>query len=138
MAWKAKSGRTLWSALLLCLLASALVIGVCFRVTRSSQLFRQAENPGAHPVSISETRSMLGTYLTLTVVDESESKARADIAAGFERIAELDKVMSFQRRDSELSRLNAQAGRGAVAVSDDLYRAVETGVTLVRPHHGDV
>ena len=72
---------------------------------------------------------MLGTYLTLTVVDESESKARADIAAGFERIAELDKVMSFQRPDSELSRLNAQAGRGAVAVSDDLYRAVETGVT---------
>jgi thiamine biosynthesis lipoprotein len=129
VAGKAKSGSTLRYALLLCLLASALIIAVCLSLTRSPQAFRPAENPAAHPVSISETRSMLGTYLTLTVVAESESKARADIAAGFARIAELDKVMSFQRPDSELSRLNAQAGLGPVVVSDDLYRAVETGVT---------
>ncbi len=124
MAWSAKPGRTLRYALLLCLLAAALIILLRISRTRASQ----ASSPAVNPVSLSETRNMLGTYLTLTVVDENESKVRADLDAGFERIAELDKVMSFQRPDSELSRLNAQAGSGPVAVSDDLYRVVETGV----------
>jgi thiamine biosynthesis lipoprotein len=109
------SGRTLWYALALCLLAFALVT--------------IARRPPANPVSISETRSMLGTYVTLTVVAESESKARADIAAGFERIAELDAIMSAHRTDSELARLNERAGREPVKVSDELYRAIEAGVT---------
>jgi thiamine biosynthesis lipoprotein len=124
VAFKAKSGRVLWYALPLCALASALVIAVGLSRTKA---FRPASNPPGNPVSISETRSMLGTYLTLTVVSESESKAREDIAAGFGRIAELDAVMSSYRPDSELCRLNAQAGCGPVAVSDDLYRAVAAG-----------
>jgi len=115
------SGRTLGYALILCLLAFALVI------TRPPQASSPAANQAGNPVSVSETRNMLGTYLTLTVVAESEPKARADIAAGFERIAELDAIMSYYRPDSELSRLNAQAGRGPVVVSDDLYRVVAAG-----------
>jgi thiamine biosynthesis lipoprotein len=125
--------RTLWYVLALCLLAFALIIA------RPPQAAGPAANPAlrtlspqderaGNPVSISETRRMLGTCLTLTVVAESEPKARADIAAGFERIAELDAIMSAYRPDSELARLNERAGREPVKVSDELYRAVEAGV----------
>src|SRR5208282_2964186 len=76
----------------------------------------------------SEMRSILGTHVMLTVVAGSEPEARADIAAGFERIAELDAIMSSYRPDSELMQLNERAGREPVKVSDDLYRAIEAGV----------
>ncbi len=66
MAWSAKPGRTLRYALLLCLLAAALIILLRISRTRASQ----ASSPAVNPVSLSETRNMLGTYLTLTVVDE--------------------------------------------------------------------
>ena len=91
------SGRTLWYALVLCLLAFALVIVASLSRTRPPQASRPAANPAGNPVSISETRSALGTYLTLTVVAESEPKARANIAAGFARIAELDASSSAMR-----------------------------------------
>lgn len=121
------SGRMAWYALALCLLAIALVITATLSRIPPLHAAGSAANPAGNLVTVSETRNMLSTYLTLTVVAESEPKAQADIAAGFARIAELNKVMSFQNPDSELSRLNARAGRGPVVVSDDLYRAVADG-----------
>jgi len=122
------SNSTLGYALVLCLLAFALVIGATLSRTRPPQASRPAATPASNPVSISETRGMLGTRVALTVVAGSEPEARADIAAGFERIAELDAIMSSYRPDSELMRLNERAGREPVKVSDDLYRAIEAGV----------
>jgi thiamine biosynthesis lipoprotein len=119
--------RTLWYALALSLLAVAFAIVVSLGRTRP-QTSTPAAKPAGKPVSVSETRSMLGTYITLTVVAESEPKARADIAAGFERIAELDAILSAHRPDSELTRLNERAGGEPVKVSDELYRAIEAGV----------
>ena len=113
----------------MCLLALALVMTATLSRIRPLQAAGSAANPAGNPVSISETRNMLGTYVTLTVVAENESEARADIAAGFERIAELDAILSAHRPDSELARLNERAGREPVKVSDELYRAVEAGVT---------
>jgi thiamine biosynthesis lipoprotein len=112
----------------LCLFALAFVLVAAVSGIRPPQAAGSAANPAGNSVSISETRNMLGTYVTLTVVAESEPKARADIAAGFERIAELDAILSAHRADSELARLNERAGREPVKVSDALYRAVEAGV----------
>jgi len=102
------------------LVALALVFAAIFAVTRSRR------SPGA--AAVSETRTMLGTYVTLTVVAQDEQKAHGHIAAGFDRIADLDRTLSFQKPDSELSRLNARAGHGPVAVSNDLYTVIEAGV----------
>ena len=122
------SRTTLRYALVLCLLAFALVIALTLSRTRLRAASAPGANPAANPLTVSETRSMLSTDLTLTVVAESEPQARAAIAAGFERIAELDAIMSAHRPDSELARLNARAGREPVKVSDELYRAIEAGV----------
>lgn len=51
--------------------------------------------------------------------------AAADAArAAFERIAELDAMMSDYRRDSELMRLSAAAGGGPVRVSAELFEVL--------------
>ena len=112
------SCRSRWLAPILLLLI--LVIAAIFAVARSRR-----SSGGA---AVSETRTMLTTYITLTVVAQDEQKAREHIAAGFDRIAELDRTLSFQKPDSELSRLNDRAGCGPVAVSNDLYTVVEAGV----------
>ena len=86
--------------------------------------------------TVAETRAMLSTFLTLTVVAESDAGAREHIEAGFERIAELDQELSAYRPDSALAAVNAGAARAPVAVPETLYRALEAGVAWHPRTHG--
>ena len=63
--------------------------------------------------------------IVLYAADEASAKAGAQ--AAFARIEALDGVLSDYRADSELMRLCAQAGKGAVEVSDDLFQALRVG-----------
>ena len=53
-----------------------------------------------------------------------ENAAKTAATAAFERVAELEDVMSDYQRDSELMRLCDRAGSGPVRVSDDLFRVL--------------
>ena len=116
--------RVIASAVVAALVAAALVM-----VINS----RRAPSAGR---SFAETRSLLSTDVTLTVVAPDEPTARAHLAAGFDRIVALDAVLSAHRPDSELARLNAEAAEKPVAVSEDLFRVVETGVAMNSRTHG--
>ena len=78
--------------------------------------------------TVRDTREMLSTLLTLTVVADTEGRGREAVEAGFARIAELDKELSAYRADSSLAAVNAGAARSPVAVPADLYRIMEAGV----------
>lgn len=77
-----------------------------------------AANPARAVVT--ETRPMMGTVLTVSVVAADGAAAAPAIAAAFARFERVDRVMNEWRPDSPLSRLNAEAGRGWVALPADL------------------
>ena len=94
-----------------------------------------AATPAAPAATVTETREMLSTFLSLTVVAETEPQAREHIEAGFARIVELDKELSAHRPDSALAAVNAQAARAPVAVPDDLYRILDAAVAWYPKSH---
>lgn len=93
-----------------------------------------AARRGSRPVT--ETRALLGTWVTITVGAPDEASGRAHLSAAFARIAELEQTLSAHRPNSELVRVNASAAREAVAVSEDLFAPVRAGVEWHRRSHG--
>ena len=78
----------------------------------------------------------MGTLWTIRAAAEPEVAAKA-AAAAFARIAALEQVLSDYRKDSELSRLTATAGRGeAVAVSEDLWRVLSAAQAMAERSGG--
>ena len=72
------------------------------------------------PRTFRETRSMMGTYITITVQAATESDATGAMEAGFSEVERLEKLFSTWRGDSELSRVNAEASEGPVKVSREV------------------
>lgn len=74
---------------------------------------------------LSETRRLMGAPWTITVwIDDAEAGEGA-IAAAFDEIARLEKVLSDYDPKSELSRLSARAAEPApTPVSEDLWRVL--------------
>ena len=74
---------------------------------------------------------LMGTIADLTAVAPSEAIAQEAITAGFHEIRRLEQLLSTWIETSELSRVNAAAGRVPVAVSPETFellaRAVEIG-----------
>ncbi|MGH7193003.1 MAG: FAD:protein FMN transferase, partial [Candidatus Saccharimonadales bacterium] len=68
----------------------------------------------------------MGSPVKITLYASEERFANRAAEAAFARFAELDRVMSDYKADSELSRLSGTAGSGrAVAVSDDLWKVLD-------------
>jgi thiamine biosynthesis lipoprotein len=56
----------------------------------------------------------MGTLVSITAVGQTQAEANAAITAGFEEVNRLELLLSTWIPGSELSRVNAAAGRSAV------------------------
>jgi thiamine biosynthesis lipoprotein len=83
----------------------------------------QATGPGLHAV-----RYLMGTWCDLVIFDPDPDTEVAESA--FREIARLEDVLSSWDPASEVTRLNASAGRGPQPVSLDLARVAEESVAL--------
>jgi thiamine biosynthesis lipoprotein len=72
-----------------------------------------------------EYRYLMGTSMQVKAIGADETARRAAINEAFAAMAEVDRLMSNYRSDSELSHLNHQAARGPVVVSEPLWRVIE-------------
>lgn len=79
----------------------------------------------------------MGMPFALVLYAPDEMSANLAAAAAYERIAQIDQVMSDYKPESELSRLTATAGEGkAVPVSDDLWRVLAASQKLSEQSSG--
>ena len=78
----------------------------------------------------------MGVEVRVVLYAESESEAVAAARVAFVEIARLDAVFSDYRRDSELSRLAANAGGNAQPVSDDLHELLQRSQRLAHQTGG--
>lgn len=74
--------------------------------------------------------------MQVQAIGGDESARRAAIDEAFAAMAEVDRLMSNYRSDSELSHVNREAARGTVVVSDPLLRVIEAGQRVSADSHG--
>lgn len=78
----------------------------------------------------------MGTSARLVLYAADQAQAERAARAAFARIAALDQALSDYRPDSELMRLCARAGQGAVAIGADLFRVLDAAQALSERSHG--
>lgn len=74
--------------------------------------------------------------MTITLYAPERSIAERACRSAFDRIAQLEDIMSDYRKDSELMRLCAQAGGPPVRVSEELYFVLKRAQELARRTDG--
>jgi len=72
-----------------------------------------------------ESRVLMDTYCTITVVSPSKEKARAAIDAGYAEIEKLDTYLNNFSPDSEISAVSRSSGAGPVKVSEETLDLVK-------------
>lgn len=100
----------------------------------------QAPQPAAPQPALSRytaSERLMGMDFTLTFYCPDEASANRASRAVFQRIRELNTVLSDYDPDSELRRLSATAGTGnEVPLSDDLWNVLQFGETLSEKSDG--
>jgi thiamine biosynthesis lipoprotein len=79
----------------------------------------QAVRTGADPVLVQRSRMSMGSLVELSAWTTQEADAVAAFDAAFREFDRLDALLSVWKEGSDVLRLNANAGRGPVAVSAD-------------------
>ncbi len=72
-----------------------------------------------------EYRYMMGTSVSVEAFGGDEATRRAAIDEAFAAVAEVDRLMSNYRDDSELTLINRRAAQEAVRVSDPMLSVLE-------------
>ncbi|MBL8179327.1 MAG: FAD:protein FMN transferase [Bryobacterales bacterium] len=67
----------------------------------------------------------MGSVYTIVAYGEDRGRMIAAVDQAFEEVRRIDRMMSNYRADSELSRLNKEAGRRSVTVSEELYGVLD-------------
>ena len=68
-------------------------------------------------VTVKRTQMHMGTLVSITAVGRTQVEATAAITAGFQEVKRLEQLLSTWIPESELSQVNAAAGRSPVRVS---------------------
>jgi FAD:protein FMN transferase len=102
-----------------------IMLGGCAELSRSS------------PSVIAKRAQMhMGTLVTVTAVASDTHMSDRAVQAAFDEIKRLEQLLSTWRSDSELSQVNAEAGRRPVKVSRETFEVVSRSLEMARLTHG--
>src|SRR5882724_1081294 len=86
--------------------------------------------------SIRRARPLLGTFVEIGVTGEAAFAMEAAVDAAFEAVANVHRLMSFHAADSDVSRLNRQAGLRPTRVHAWTFEVLEAAVEMHRRSNG--
>jgi thiamine biosynthesis lipoprotein len=86
--------------------------------------------------SIRRARPLLGTFVEIEVAGARKSDMDGVIDAAFDAIAQVHRLMSFHEPESDVSRLNREAGTRPLSVHPWTFEVLETAVELHRRSGG--
>lgn len=90
----------------------------------------------AHAAWLSREEAIMGTRCAVELWSEDPAAGEAAIDAVFADMRRIDAAMSTYKPDSEVSHVNAEAGRHPVKISDELFALIETSQQYSRLSHG--
>jgi FAD:protein FMN transferase len=85
---------------------------------------------------IRRARPLLGTFVEIEAAGAARSAIDAAIDAAFEAVAKVHRLMSFHAPDSDVSRLNREAGIRPVGVDAWTFWVLEAAVEMHRRSNG--
>jgi thiamine biosynthesis lipoprotein len=88
-----------------------------------------AVGAGTRTPLLTRTRPLMSTVFRIEVQSPSEDAERV-VSEAFAEIERLESVLSEWREGSEISKVNAAAGRRPVKVSDDAFRVIDAGLDV--------
>jgi FAD:protein FMN transferase len=74
---------------------------------------------------LEQSLDAMGSVYTVVAYGDDRGRMIAAVDQAFEEVRRIDRMLSNYRPSSELSRLNQEAGRGPVAVSEELFGLLE-------------
>ncbi|WP_407166002.1 FAD:protein FMN transferase [Bradyrhizobium sp. ORS 111] len=86
--------------------------------------------------SLRRARPLLGTFVEIEVAAAAGPETDAAIDAAFDAVAEVHRLMSFHEYDSDVSRLNRDAGVRATRVHAWTFQVLEAAVEMHRRSGG--
>lgn len=87
---------------------------------------------GRSPVVVKRAQMHMGTMVSITAVASDKETGRKAIQAGFDEIKRLERMLSTWVASSELSQVNAEAGRHPVRVSRETFEIVAKSLEIAR------
>jgi thiamine biosynthesis lipoprotein len=93
-------------------------------------------SPSPLPIVVKRTQMHMGTLVTITAVSPNQDVGNRAMQVAFEEIKRLEQLLSTWRSDSELSRVNQEAGRRPVQVSSETLELVTRSLELGRLTQG--
>jgi thiamine biosynthesis lipoprotein len=130
MAMKLDARRLGWIVLTLGLL---IVAGACERGAD-----QKADVPDAAAKLVTEkaSRTVMGTFAELTAVAADSETARVALEAGYDRLEDVNRLMSDYVDDSEIGRLNRAPVGESVSLSPETLRCIELAMKVQRASGG--
>jgi thiamine biosynthesis lipoprotein len=95
-----------------------------------------AETPRDDVQLVRVERALMSTVYQVSVVSDDEVAARAAMNEALDEIARLETVLSEWQGNSEVSRVNAAAGREPVEVGPETFAVVDAGLRVSRDTGG--
>lgn len=87
-------------------------------------------------MTVKRTQMHMGTLVSITAVSQTHDEANEAISAGFQEIKRLEQLLSTWISSSELSKVNAAAGRSAVKVSLETMTVVRKSLQVAEMTEG--
>lgn len=119
-----RTSRTRAVSIMMLCLAMALMAG-CVEIRKTSP-----------PVVLKRVQMLMGTLVTVTAVASDKNVGERAMQAAFDEIKRLERLLSTWRPDSELSRVNAEAGSRPVTVSPETLQLVVRSIEMARLTNG--
>jgi thiamine biosynthesis lipoprotein len=85
---------------------------------------------------ITQTENIMGTRCSVELWSEDRQKGEAAIASVFADMHRIDRLMSTWKEDTEISRVNREAGKHPVRISPELFRLLQVSVEYSELTHG--
>lgn len=85
---------------------------------------------------LEQSLDAMGSVYTIVAYGEDRGKLLAAVDQAFEEVRRLDRMMSNYRAESELSRVNREASRDPVRVSEELFHLLEACQGYFRASEG--
>ncbi|WP_455379517.1 FAD:protein FMN transferase [Petrachloros mirabilis] len=92
--------------------------------------------PLSEPITLKRAQTHMGTLVTVTAVAPTRELAQVATTAAFEEIHRLEQLLSTWIPTSELSKVNAAAGKGSVAVSPETLVLVRRAMEVAKMTEG--
>jgi FAD:protein FMN transferase len=90
----------------------------------------------AHAEWITREEPIMGTRCAVELWSEDRARGEAAISSVFDDMKRIDRLMSTWKEDTEISRVNREATRHPVKISEELFRLLQESVRYSELTHG--